>query len=54
MNYISNNSGEGSSVKSDRNLALDASEYANQSRTSAHDDTMLAKGYPKIEEEKEK
>ena len=54
MNYISNNSGEGSSVKSDRNLAQDASEYANQSRTSAHEDVMFTKGYPKIEEEKEK
>lgn len=37
MSYITNNSGEGSSVKSERNLAEDASEYANQSRSSNHD-----------------
>ena len=52
MNYISNNSGEGSSVKSDRNIAQDASEYANQSRSSTHDEGSRTKGYPKHEEEK--
>ena len=52
MNYISNNSGDGSSVKSDRNLAIDASEYANQSRTSTHEEGSKTKNYPKIEEEK--
>lgn len=52
MNYISSNSGDGSSVKSDRNIAQDASEYANQSRSSTHEDGSRTKGYPKIEEEK--
>ena len=50
MNYISNNAGEGSSVKSDRNLAEDASEYANQSRSSNHDN--MSKQFPKYEEDK--
>lgn len=38
MYYISNNSGDGSSVKSDRNIFQDASEYANQSRTSNNEE----------------
>lgn len=50
MAYISNN-GEGSSNKSDRNLALDASEYASQSRSSNQDNGSRTKGYPKLEEE---
>ena len=50
MHYISNNAGESSSVKSDRNLAEDASEYANQSRSSNHDN--MSKQFPKFEEDK--
>jgi hypothetical protein len=50
MNYISNNSADGSSVKSDRNLAQDASEYANQSRSSNHDDLLILKGYQRDED----
>jgi hypothetical protein len=52
MYYISNNSGDGSSVKSDRNIFQDASEYANQSRTSTHEEVSGSKDYPKIEIEK--
>lgn len=52
MNYITNNAREGSSVKSDRNLAQDASEYANQSRSSNHDDVLAGKQVHKAEEEK--
>lgn len=52
MHYLSNTLGESSSVKSDRNLAQDASDYASQSRSSIHEEGSKSKPYSKPEEEK--
>lgn len=52
LHYLSNTSGESSSVKSERNLAQEASDYASQSRTSIQDEGSRSKPYSKAEEEK--